>query len=101
MRVRFSTAALTDLTEIAAYIAADSPRQAERFVTRIEERCASLDRHPLRNPVVRIRQGVALRRTTVGSYAIFYEVAGDEVFIARIVHAARAPEGWLPEADES
>jgi plasmid stabilization system protein ParE len=51
--------------------------------------------------VVRIRQGVALRRTTVGSYAIFYEVAGDEVFIARIVHAARAPEGWLPEADES
>ncbi|MEO8882889.1 MAG: type II toxin-antitoxin system RelE/ParE family toxin [Devosia sp.] len=88
MKVHFSRRSRRDLAEIGDYIAKDSPRQAYRLVSRLEDYCAGLAEKSRRFPVVRERSGAELRRAVSGSYSIFYVVQLDTVSIVRILHSA-------------
>lgn len=77
-----------DLTEIALYIAADSPDAAYRFLDRMEARLTMLAREP---ELGELRPELApeLRSFVVGNYVVFYKPETDGIVVARVVHSAR------------
>jgi toxin ParE1/3/4 len=94
MRVRIARAAANDLSEIADWIAQDSPAAALHMVSRLRDACRSLEQFPERAPVVGLR---SLRRRPIDDYAIFYRVT-TEVEIVRVLHSAR---DWASLLNES
>jgi toxin ParE1/3/4 len=87
-RCEFTELAEADLTEIALYIAADSPKAALRFVDELRRHCRQLTEHPARNPL-REEYGTGVRVAVHGHYLIFYVAHGHKVVIERIVHGSR------------
>ena len=90
MRLRYTRRALIDLQAILDYVAARSPQGATRVHARIQAVTKLLLERPLlgaqtANP--RIRR----LPTRPHRYLVFYEVAGDEVIIHAVRHAARNP----------
>lgn len=80
--------ARADLREIAAFIAADDPARAARFVTELRARCQSLSHHPMQDrPAPEIDP--ELRILVFRAYLILHRVHDDTVRIDRVVHAAR------------
>jgi toxin ParE1/3/4 len=89
MRVVFADAARHDLVEIARYFAWDNPARARIVSKRLRDCACDLALHPeafARNvdPV-----DTGLRRRVVDSYVIVYCLKGDQVEVARVLHAAR------------
>lgn len=93
-RLAFSPEAEADLTDIAAYIAADDPKRALGFLDELEARCAALVDFPESG---RARPELApdLRSKPHGRYVIFYTPGADELRIERILHGARDMEAEL------
>ena len=87
-RCEFTKRAEADLTEIALYIAADSPNTALRFVYELRTHCRLLTELPARNPL-REKYGAGVRVAVHGHYLIFYAVSDLTVVIERIVHGSR------------
>lgn len=90
MRVRFSDLALTDLEEIATYIAHDSENAARHVIRGIESVCFSLREFPelgVRSKVSRAR----MLFVPGLPYKVVYEIARAEkaVIILRVYHDAR------------
>lgn len=88
LRVVFSPRASTDLEREADAVASINPRAAERLISEIEARCASLAEFPLR---FRARDDLApaLRMTIVRDWLIFYRAGEAEVRIERILYGPR------------
>ncbi|WBQ17716.1 type II toxin-antitoxin system RelE/ParE family toxin [Sphingobium yanoikuyae] len=94
MRLEFSPAAETDLTEIASFIARDNVPRAISFVDELQSACEALLDFPQSGTARHdIREG--LRSRPHGSYVIFYEVQPTTVRIQRILHGARDIGGIL------
>ena len=92
MKLRYTLPALADLNSILDYIAADSPRGANRVQRRVHEIVDLLLAHPysgLRTDDPTIRR----LSTPPYPYYVFYEVAEGEIIIHAIRHAARNPSG--------
>ena len=88
MKPRFSRLSEIDLARIADYIAADSPREAIRFVLALRDKANEAALNPLIYPVARIHPR-PLRRIVVGAYLIWFSLGErDEVTIERILHSA-------------
>jgi toxin ParE1/3/4 len=87
-RCEFTELAKVDLTEIAFYIAADSPKTALRFVDELRQHCHQLTEHPARSPL-REEYGTGVRVAVHGHYLIFYVVREHTVVIERILHGSR------------
>ena len=87
-RCEFTRLAETDLSEIALYIAADSPKTALRFVDELRTHCRLLIEIPARNPL-REEYGAGVQVALHGHYLIFYVVHDNAVVIERILHASR------------
>jgi toxin ParE1/3/4 len=87
-RCEFTRLAETDLSEIALYIAADSPKTALRFVDELRTHCHRLTEFPARNPL-REEYGSGVRVAVHGHYLIFYAAYDNAVVIERILHASR------------
>ncbi len=80
--------ALTDLAEIWAYIANDSPDQADHFADLLAIKFQALARRPgLGRP--RPELASDLRSFTVGRYVIFYLPISRGVEIVRVLHWSR------------
>ncbi len=81
-----------DLADIWSYIACDNPRAADRLIRQISDTFDLL----AANPGLGIRQDdirPGLRCKPVRrNYLIFYEVAGNDLRILRILHGARKYE---------
>jgi toxin ParE1/3/4 len=77
-----------DLAEIWAYIAEDSPRQADAFAAAIDREIRGLARHPL---IGRARPELltGLRSLPFGRYVIFYLPRKRGIEVMRVLHAAR------------
>src|SRR5262245_2921392 len=92
MRLRYTRAALADLTSILDYIAIHSPQGAARVHARIQ---AVLDLLPSYPRVGLQTDDPTIRRinTSPYPYLVFYEVAGDEIVVHAIRHGARDPLG--------
>jgi toxin ParE1/3/4 len=87
-RCEFTELAEADLTEIALYIAADSPKTALRFIDELRRHCHQLTEHPARNPL-REDYGAGVRVAVHGKYLIFYVERRNAIVIERILHGSR------------
>lgn len=87
-RLGFAPEAITDLREIALYIADDDPRRALTFVAELEHKAKEAASRPLS---FRERPEISpgLRAIAHGRYLIFFRDLADEVRIVRIAHQAR------------
>ena len=80
--------ALGDLAEIWAYIAEDSPHQADAFAAAIDREIRGLARRPL---IGRARPELFtdLRSLRFGRYLIFYVPRKRGIEVVRVLHGAR------------
>ena len=89
--VRILRRAQTDFEEIKRYIERDSPRRAEKFVSKLLDRIESLSTLPNagilpRDEVLRARGFWVLIE---GQYLIFYKVLSKQVRVYRVLHGRR------------
>lgn len=82
-----------DLDEIAAYIAQDSPANAERFILKILRAIAKLEMFPHRYPLApeNVAVDFPIRHVIVKSYRVLFTIQGQVVRILRVYHGARLP----------
>jgi toxin ParE1/3/4 len=92
MKLAFTPIARDDLREIGDYIARDSRREAQRFVTALQEFCRTLLVHPERYPLSPRHAAQAIRCARYRDYLIFYRIRDMTVEILRVLHAARDVE---------
>ncbi|MDD4889663.1 MAG: type II toxin-antitoxin system RelE/ParE family toxin [Phycisphaerae bacterium] len=85
---QLTDSAKADLYTIWEYIAAASAESADRQITAIVERFATLAGHP-RSGRVRGELGKGMRSVVQGSYVILYRIEPETVQIVRVVHGAR------------
>lgn len=94
MQLRLSRAALRDLTEAVAYIAADNLDAAERLRDRLLIAADQLRRFPALGPAE--ASGRRVFTVTGTRFRLIYRVGPAEIAILRILHGARQ---WPPAQD--
>ncbi|MDI4657964.1 type II toxin-antitoxin system RelE/ParE family toxin [Xanthobacter autotrophicus] len=88
MRIVFRARALRHLREIEHHIGQDNPKAAARVIGRLETAINTLADHPFSAPAGMVPGTRQL--TLPGSpYLVVYRVAGDEITILAVLHAAR------------
>lgn len=87
--VRLTRRAIEDVAGGGAYIAKDSPRMAEQFVSGMRETFKTLAKSPLLGRE-RDDLGREIRLFPFGKYLIFYRSRDDGVLIVRVLHGARS-----------
>jgi toxin ParE1/3/4 len=86
--------ALDDLDDITHTIAADNPRAAGQWLSKIETMFETLASMPLMGtPRFDVRPN--MRTFAFGNYLILHLARGDGVDIVRVVHGAREWEGLV------
>lgn len=90
-RVRITRTAERDVENIWSFIAQDSPEEASRFIDRLEDQIATLERFPERCPLIPENEilGTRYRHPLYGSYRSVFRVRGKTVYVLRIIHGAR------------
>ncbi len=88
MRVVISAAAEDDLTDIAVYIAQDSPIRAMSFVDELEGKANSSAQTPLKG-IARDHLWPGARLLVHGAYGIYYLISDQTVVVLRVLHSAR------------
>ena len=90
-RVEITNTAETDLLEIWNYIASESTVEAAKFVLRIEEKIATLERMPFRCPAIpeNALLGTDYRHLVVDHYRVIFRLGAKRVYVLRILHGAR------------
>lgn len=87
-RLLKSPQAEIDLDNIWFYIAQDSPKNADRFLDLIQEKCGLIADFPsLGESCAELVDG--LRSFPVGNYLIFYFPLEDGADIVRVMHGSR------------
>ena len=89
MKIVWSERALTDLREIKAWIAADSPCYALRVLERIIQQTELLETMPRRGHSVPETQSADILEIHAEPYRIIYKVSSESIGILTIVHMAR------------
>lgn len=85
-----------DLEGIGDFIAENNPERALSFVRELRQACDKIARNPMAYRQ-RPELGAHIRSSVYGRYLIFFTVAGSEVTVARILHAARnLPSAFKP-----
>ncbi|GLS17162.1 toxin Y4kP [Labrys miyagiensis] len=87
-RLRWTRRALRRLDEIGTFIAADSPRAAEKIVRRL----TSASRHLIQNPALGRTGRIPGTRELVLAdvpYIIAYRVEGTDIELLTVMHAAQ------------
>lgn len=90
MSLILSPEAEADLLDIWAYIADDSPINADRFIDRLYEKAEKLCDFPKRG-VDRSHLLPDLRCLVVARYCIYYRESESGIEIVRVLHSARDP----------
>jgi toxin ParE1/3/4 len=99
-RVRWTTGAVRDLTEIVGYIARDSSPAAGRVLQRIRAKALALASSPGRGRILPelARIGIrAYRELIVRPYRIVFRVEGRTVFVLAVLDGRRDLEDLLLE----
>ncbi len=89
--VKITRTAEGDLREIWDYIAKDSPRDAEEFITGIERQIATLEQYPERGPSIpeNVVLGTDYRHILYGDYRTLFKISQKTVYILRVIHGSR------------
>lgn len=90
-KVEITRAAEADIQEIFDYIARDSRAAALRLTEEIEHQIETLERFPLRCPVIPESQelGEKYRHLIYGNYRTIFKIEESIVIIMRVIHGAR------------
>lgn len=93
-QVVYTRRARKDLVEIGEYIAADSPRAADRLIDGLMDRATLLSENP---QIGSFRGDIAegMRLFPVGNYLLLYREIASGIEIVRVLHGARNLEGLL------
>jgi len=92
MFVRISPEAEADLTEAREWYSHQRKDLDFEFMQCIDEALALVIRHPNSFPMVyRTLRRAVVRRFP---FALFYEVAADEIQVTAVFHSRRNPEMW-------
>jgi plasmid stabilization system protein ParE len=80
-----------DLEEIWNYIKKDSLREAEKFISHIEDQIATLEQFPERCAEVPENEvlGTAYRHLLYGGYRTIFKISKRTVYVLRIIHGSR------------
>jgi toxin ParE1/3/4 len=94
MKVLWTEQAFARLAEVEAYLAADDPTAAQRFVARLISRAGLLARTPLMGRTVPELPESKLREPVEGNYRIVYRVRRKTVEILTVFESHRQfPKG--------
>jgi toxin ParE1/3/4 len=88
MQVRWTTAAASDLENIADYLFEKTPENAARLIREIYEAVFALRIYPNRGRAGK-KSGTRELVLPALPYIVVYKVAGDVLHIARILHGAQ------------
>jgi addiction module RelE/StbE family toxin len=88
MRVRWTEAAIADLTEIHGYLSRNFPERAQRWVRKLIIAVEPLAQFPELGRVVPEGDG-RHREVLATPYRLLYRVAGQEIVIVAVVHGSR------------
>ncbi|KAF3886378.1 MULTISPECIES: type II toxin-antitoxin system RelE/ParE family toxin [Nostocales] len=88
-RVVWSPKALDDVDAIAAYIFRDSASYAATVVQRILDSSRKLSKLPLSGPIVPEFNDGSIRELFAYTYRIIYQIQGNTVTIAAVIHGKR------------
>jgi toxin ParE1/3/4 len=83
-----------DIETIVAYIHADSPAAARRWLDKLYERFRKLGAMPGQG-VLRPEVAPDMRLLPFGNYVILYREDAYGAQIVRVMHAKRDPDSWL------
>jgi toxin ParE1/3/4 len=86
MKVTWSPLAIDRVSEIGAYIHAESPVAAEEWIRKIFRRVLQLESFPKSGRGVPERRRPDLKELVWGNYRIIYRVAAREVAILTVRH---------------
>ena len=89
--VSITATAESDISEIFDYIARNTPHAAAGWVDEVERQIRSLERFPLRCPVIPESEGlgVAYRHLLYGKYRTIFRIEESQVIVLRVIHGAR------------
>jgi toxin ParE1/3/4 len=87
-KVRLTESAVADLESIWAFVAQDSPTQADRFITKVMAALERLGENPGLGPR-RPELGPTVHSFVVGNYLVFYRAVPEGTQILRVLHGAR------------
>jgi plasmid stabilization system protein ParE len=98
-RVRITRTAERDIEEIWNFIAQNSAEEASRFIDRLEDQIATLERFPKRCALIPENEiiGTRYRHLLYGKYRSVFRVSGKTIYVLRIVHGARLLESSMFE----
>ncbi|GGA34086.1 type II toxin-antitoxin system RelE/ParE family toxin [Okeania sp. KiyG1] len=88
-KVVWSSKAIDDVDAIASYIARDSVSYAAAVVHRIINVTKNLLHNPLQGEVVKEFGDESYRQDYAYSYRVLYQVKGDIVTVAAVIHGKR------------
>lgn len=90
-QVDITRSAEKDVEEIWTYIAVDSPNEATKFILKLEEQVSTLERFPLRCPLIpeNLILGTENRHLIFGNYRTIFRISGKAVYVLRIIHGSR------------
>ena len=89
MRLSFTESALSDLDEIAEYIAQDHPNSAASFVKELLAVCERLTLAPMGYIAIGNANGRVIRMRPHKRYLIFYTVTDETVEVVHVLHGSR------------
>ncbi|MEI9887486.1 MAG: type II toxin-antitoxin system RelE/ParE family toxin [Rhizomicrobium sp.] len=87
-KVSYTERARLDLIEIGAFIDADSPRNADLFIAKLEAKANKIAQWP-RIYTRRDDLMPGLRSAVLGKYLIFFRIVGNGIEVVRVTHGAR------------
>ncbi|MEG3437986.1 type II toxin-antitoxin system RelE/ParE family toxin [Pannus brasiliensis CCIBt3594] len=88
-RVVWSSKAIEDVDAIATYIGRDSPSYAAAVVRRILDTSRSLETSPLSGKHCAEFSDETIREKSAYTYRLIYQIQGDSVIVAAIVHTKK------------
>jgi toxin ParE1/3/4 len=89
--------ALSDLNDIAEYIAIESPQAARRLVQRVFSIVERLEKHPRSGRVPEEIERGRYREVVAGPCRVFYRLAGDQVLILYVMRSERQLRNFILE----
>jgi toxin ParE1/3/4 len=92
-------AAAEDLDEIAAYIAADSPRYAGIVTENVLAAARELADFPNMGAIVPEWNDESCRQRIIYSYRLIYRIKPDRVEVLTVIHGARLLPGSIRNRD--
>lgn len=100
LQVRWTASAVADLTEIAAFIARESPRNAQSVIERLRSRATTLERAARRGRIVPelLHFGIrSYRELLVNPHRLIYRISEGTVFVMAVFDGRRDLQDVLLE----